>query len=208
MIRILFILLLSWITVAFLLNDSVYLASISKAKDKEEDKKEEESKKEKQPKKEINEAEFQVVSLGNLLNSPQSYIGKKIKFQGEFSSFTTLALDYKPALRDSKEYISITIFRPETSIPLSELKMAYPVKEAKENEVVKSLEKGDLLEIYGEVFSAALDEPWLDIHLLKKIKSAKPKAEEKIVKAEEKIVETDDTKGDKDKKAKDKKKKK
>jgi hypothetical protein len=110
-----------------------------------------------------------------LLNKPSDFLDKKIKFRGKFSSFTTLALDYKPAMRSSKDYISLCLFRPDSNIPLSELKLAYSVKEAKEDPVIKELEEGDLIEIYGNVFSTALDEPWVDILGIKKIQSAKPK---------------------------------
>ena len=137
------------------------------------------SKKEKVEKvelKKINEAEFKPVLIGALLQEPEKYIGKKIRFRGKFSSFTTLALDYEPALRKPKDYISLCIFRPDSKIPLSELKLAYPVKEAKENITIRELEEGDLIEIFGKGFSSALDEPWVDILAIKKIESAaKPK---------------------------------
>lgn len=150
-----------------------------KQKDDDTKDSDEEKDKEKKVKIEIDESEFSPVTLGELLAKPGKFINKKVVFQGEFSSFTTLALDYEPALRDSKDYISITIFRPETQIPLSELKLAYPVEEAKDNEIIKDLEKGDTIEIYAKGFSAALDEPWLDILLLKRIASASPKKDDK-----------------------------
>ncbi len=161
--------------------DSKFL--IAKVKKNTEDKKEETAKEKKEP---INEADFQPILIGVLLEKPQDYIKKKIKFRGKFSSFTTLALDYKPAMRASKEYISICIFRSDSKIPLSELKLAYPVKEAKENQIIRELEEGDLLEIYGEVFSAALDEPWVDILEIKMIESAPKKTEDKEIKGAEK----------------------
>ena len=134
----------------------------------------------------INESNFQPILIGTLLEKPQDYLGKKIKFRGKFSSFTTLALDYKPAMRASKDYISICIFRTDSKIPLSELKLAYPVKEAKENQIIRELEEGDLLEIYGQVFSTALDEPWVDILQIKMIESAPKKSEDKEIKGAEK----------------------
>jgi len=151
-------------------------------KDKNNDKNEEKEDGEKEEKKkvEINEADFGAVSLGALLASPAKFIGKKLKLTGVFSAFTTLALDYPPALRDSKEYISITIFRPDTKIPLAELKMAYPVEDAKDNELIKDLDEGDTLEIFGEVFSAALDEPWVDIVQMKKIADASPDKKDEV----------------------------
>ena len=131
--------------------------------------------KEKKKKQEINESEFEPLLLGSLLDKPQNYIGRKIKIKGKFSSFTTLALDYEPALRKSKDYISICLFRPDSMIPLSELKLAYPVKDAKEDEVIHDLEEGDLVEINGQVFSSALDEPWVDIVSIKMIEKSSKK---------------------------------
>ena len=156
-------------------------AQISKkTKQKLENKKEDtKDEKKKEPVK-INENEFQPVLIGSLLESPTDHLNKKIKFRGKFSSFTTLALDYEPALRKSKEYISLCIFRPDSKIPLSELKLAYPLGEAKENQTIRDLEEGDLLEIYGQVFSTALDEPWVDILSLKRLESASPKKDEKL----------------------------
>ncbi|GEM_PF-3072571 len=143
----------------------------------------------------INESEFKPVLLGALLENPQDFIGKKIKFRGKFSSFTTLALDYEPALRKSKDYISLCIFRPDSKIPLSELKLAYPVKEAKENPVIRELDEGDLVEIYAEVFSSALDEPWADILSIKMLEHKK-----QTEKAEEKAASGKNKKGKKDSK--------
>ena len=165
-------------------------ALLAKGKKSADDKKEEVQVK-KEP---INEADFQPVLVGALLEKPQDYIGKKIKFRGKFSSFTTLALDYKPAMRASKDYLSICIFRPDSKIPLSELKLAYPVKEAKENLVIRDLDEGDLLEIYAQVFSAALDEPWADILEIKEIESAQKKTEDdKDIKAADKSQDKKDT---------------
>lgn len=158
----------------------------TQAGNKKLEKSESETKKEK-----INEDEFSPVLLGALLDKPQGFVGSKIKFRGKFSSFTTLALDYEPALRKSKDYISICIFRPDSKVPLSELKLAFPVKEAKDDPVVRELEEGDLLEIYGEVFSAALDEPWVDIVSLKKLSSSLKEDEtSKVAKQETTGVKT------------------
>lgn len=161
----------------FLFLVSSQFSAISKIKNKKESvsSKEEEKKEDKKKKEPIKEADYTPVLLGALLESPGKYIDKKVKFRGRFSSFTTLALDYDKALRKSKDYISICLFRTDSKIPLSELKLAYPVKEAKEDEVIRDLEEGDLLDIYGKVFSAALDEPWVDIISMKKIESASKK---------------------------------
>lgn len=120
----------------------------------------------------FDETPYKSAHLGELLNKPESFIGQQIKFRGEFSSFVTLALDYKPAYRSSKDFLSFTIFRPSTKIPLSELKLAYPIEKAKDNKMLAELEKGDLIEVYGKVFNAALGEPWVDVLYIKKLKSA------------------------------------
>ena len=163
-----------------------YAISKKQAKQKTENEKTQIKKKE--PVK-INESEYEPILIGKLLENPGNFIGKKIKLKGKFSSFTTLALDYGPALRKAKDYISLCIFRPDSMIPLSELKLAYPLKEAKENPLIIELEEDDLLEIYGQVFSAALDEPWVDIISLKNL-GGSSKKEEKIAqeKNEDKLL--------------------
>lgn len=154
-----------------------FFTTLNSSFSKESKEKKQEEKKEVK-KIEIVESEFQPILLGSLLESPDKYLNKKVKIRGKFSSFTTLALDYEPAMRKSKDYISICIFRPETKIPLSELKLAYPLNEAKENQVIRDLEEGDLIEIYGQIFSTALDEPWVDILSLKSLEKPKDKVAE------------------------------
>lgn len=175
-------------------NSSLIL--VKKTKDKKEDAKSEKGKEAEVKKEPINESDFEPVLLGILLENPKDFVSKKIKFRGIFSSFTTLALDYEPALRKSKDYISLSIFRTDSMIPLSELKLAYPLKEAKDDEVIRDLEEGDLLEINGQVFSAALDEPWVDIVTVKKLEGAKKNLEDKL--AEEKEKKEEKSKASKD----------
>ncbi|MBI3590733.1 MAG: hypothetical protein HY094_05055 [Candidatus Melainabacteria bacterium] len=175
-------------------SQAVTKVSIKQSKqntDKKIDEENSKEKKKKEPKEPINESEYNPVLLGALLESPGSYLDKKIKIRGRFSSFTTLALDYKPAMRKSKDYISLCLFRADGKIPLSELKLAYPVKEAKEDPVIRELEEGDLVEMYGKVFSTALDEPWVDIISIKKIESANKNSSNKI--AEEKDKKSNDS---------------
>lgn len=152
-----------------------------KAKSKTEEKATEEPKK-----KVINEADYEPILLGSILDKPEEFIGKKIKIKGKFSSFTTLALDYEGAMRKSKDYISLCIFRPDSKIPLSELKLAYPVKDAKEDPIIRELEEGDVLEINGEVFSAALSEPWVDIITIKILEHGAKSLENKLAQEKEK----------------------
>ena len=169
------ILLLQHPLYAYISPDRITISK--KVKDNtDKDKKSEEKKKKKEP---INESEFSSILVGALLSNPQEYLGKKIKIRGKFSSFSTLALDYPPALRSSKEYISLCLFRNDSKIPLGELKLAFPVEEAKEDPIIRDLQEGDVLELYGQVFSTALEEPWVDILSLKKIASAPSKTKEK-----------------------------
>lgn len=177
---------------------NVHCLELPKVTKKEKEEKKEEKEEKKKKKKLIVESEFEPVLIGALLEKPDNFLEKKIKFRGKFSSFTTLALDYKPALRESKDFISICIFRPDSKIPLSELKLAYPVEEAKEDEVIRELEEGDLVEIYGKLFSSALDEPWVDIISIKMLEEAPNKDPEKKV--------TEDKKAEKDKSKKKEKK--
>lgn len=184
----LFIFLL--IALSFTILTSQYLSA--KTDKPNEDKKEAEVKKEP-----INESEYAPVLVGALLENPEDYLNKKIKFRGKFSSFTTLALDYEPAMRASKDYISICIFRNDSKVPLSELKLAFPVKEAKDNQVIRELEEGDLIEIYGKSFSAALGEPWVDIVEIKKLESANKKTEKELKEAKESDKSQDKKSSDK-----------
>ncbi|MCK7484454.1 MAG: hypothetical protein MZU97_02065 [Bacillus subtilis] len=84
-----------------------------------------------------------------------------------FERFSTLGLDYKPAFRDSKKYISFLIRRTDVtdhSIPLSELKLIIAREKA---EKLIDLESGDKIEITGEVFSTALNDPWVEVESIK-----------------------------------------
>ena len=103
------------------------------------------------------------VSPLSLVRSPKMYLNKTVTFSGEFVSFTSLGLDYKPAFRDGTKYIGILIRRPDVkghTIPLSELKMFMTREMAEKN---MELETGDKFIITGNVFSNALGDPWLDI---------------------------------------------
>ncbi len=111
------------------------------------------------------------VSTDQLVNKPQDFVGKNVKFNAKFSNFSSLALDYKPAFRSSKTYLSFLVFRSSAQIPLSELKLAMVIPKEKDSDtkLLTELKEGDQLEIVGKVFSAALDDPWLDVLKLKKI---------------------------------------
>lgn len=98
-----------------------------------------------------------------IVNSPQSYLNKDVKFKATFDKFSGLGLDYKPALRSSQDYIGILIKRDDVkdhTIPLSEFKIFLKRTEAEKH---IDLSSGDLIEIHGKVFSNALGDPWLDV---------------------------------------------
>lgn len=118
------------------------------------------------------------VTADDLVNKPHEYLNKNVKFQGDFSSFSSLALDYKPALKPSKSFLSFLIFKKDTHVPLSELKMAMAIPKEKDpdNTLLATLKEGDQLELVGKVFSAALDDPWVEIFKVKKL-NAKPDEE-------------------------------
>lgn len=115
------------------------------------------------------------VTALKLVDSPKTYLGKNIKFKSDFFAFSNLALNYKPALRENKKYISFLVYRPKSKIPFSELKLAMKIPKEKDpkNKMLTSLQDGDTIEITGNVFSTALDEPWVDVLKLKKLASKK-----------------------------------
>jgi hypothetical protein len=131
------------------------------------------------------------VTTEQLVAKPQEYLNKDIKFTAKFASFNSLALDYKPAFRSSRNYLSFLVFRPDTKIPFSELKLAMSIPKEKDPEthMLQTLKEGDLVEIYGKVFACPLDEPWLDVIKIKKIGDNPDKA---------KVAEDKDVSGDKD----------
>jgi hypothetical protein len=113
----------------------------------------------------------------DLVNNPDDFMDKDIKIQAQFHKFSTLGLDYDKALRDSKDYISILIKRPDVvqkyTIPLSELKLIIKREAAEE---LLDMESGDMVEITGKVFSSALNDPWVDVY---KLTSLEPEEEDK-----------------------------
>ena len=89
-----------------------------------------------------------------------------------FDKFSTLGLDYKPAMRSSENYIGILIKRDDVvdhTIPLSEMKMFLKRDLAEKN---INLEQNDKIEITGKVFSTALGDPWIDVTDIKILNKA------------------------------------
>ncbi|HEY9775531.1 MAG TPA: hypothetical protein V6C81_17325 [Planktothrix sp.] len=143
------------------------------------------------------------VTTDELVDKPHEYLNKNVRFKALFHAFSSLALDYKPAMRSSKNYLSFLVFRPNGSkVPYSELKlaMATPKEKDPENQLLISLKENDELEITGHVFGTALDEPWVDVLKLKRLSQApeKEKTAEESGNKEKKAGDTEpEVKGDK-----------
>lgn len=103
----------------------------------------------------------------DLLKTPDQYLNKKVTFTATFNRFADIALDYKKAFRDSRDYVTFFILRPdvtEHTIPLAEMKLFFPRKQSDE---VMELEAGDKIQVVGTEFSTALEEPWIDVEHIK-----------------------------------------
>ena len=99
----------------------------------------------------------------DVVKNPAKYLNKNITFNADFISYTSLGLDYKPALKESNKYIGILIQRNDVTdhvIPLSEMKIFVTREEAEKH---LDLEQGDKIKITGTVFSTALGDPWVDV---------------------------------------------
>lgn len=116
----------------------------------------------------------QSVTTQQLVDAPQTYLHKNVKFSAPFHAYSSLALDYKPAMRPSKTHLSFLILRPNSKVPFSEIKLAMPIPKDKDpkNKLLQDLKDGDTIEVAGTVFATALDEPWIDVKQLVKTASA------------------------------------
>ncbi len=105
----------------------------------------------------------------DLVKNPENYINKTVVMNGRFDKFSTVGLDYPPALRKMEDYISFMIYRDDTlhNIPLSELKLFMKRDDAQK---FIDLKAKDSVKITGKVFSAALGDPWVDVLSLEIIK--------------------------------------
>lgn len=124
------------------------------------------------------------VQAEDLVKSPSDYLNKNIRFTANFYAFSNVALDYKPALRPAKDFFSFLIFRKDSRVPLSELKLAMKMPADEKSPISKllsGLKEKDEVEVTGKVFSVALDEPWVDVLRIKRLKAAEDekKADEK-----------------------------
>lgn len=105
-----------------------------------------------------------VVYTGSLdmVANPSKYLNKTVNVKGKFDKFSTLGLDYTPAMRSSEDYITFLIQRDDVkdhNIPLSEMKIFLKRTEA---EKYIDLNAGDEVEFSGKVFSTALGDIWMD----------------------------------------------
>ena len=106
----------------------------------------------------------------DIVKNPNTYLNKRVKITARFDKFSSLGLDYKPALRSSDKYIAFLIRRDdaENDIPLSELKN-FMKRETAEKYI--DLETDDVIEYSGLVFSNALGDAWLEVEEFKIITS-------------------------------------
>ena len=108
----------------------------------------------------------------DVVKNPKQYLNKAVVMNATFDKFSTLGLDYKPAMRNSQDYIGILIKRDDVidhTVPLSEMKMFLKRDLAEKN---INLESDDKVQITGKVFSTALGDPWIDITDIKIVKKA------------------------------------
>lgn len=110
----------------------------------------------------------------DMVASPNRYLDKFVTIKGKFDKFSTLGLDYAPAMRSSENYITFLIQRPDITdhnIPLSELKIF--IKRTVAEKYIE-LNAGDEVEFSGKVFSTALGDVWMDAETFK-VLSKEPK---------------------------------
>lgn len=126
--------------------------------------------------------QYAQVGALDIVSAPHKYMNKYIKIKAKFDKFSTLGLDYPPAMRSSETYISFLIQRPDVSnhnIPLSELKI-FLKKDVAEKYI--DLDAGDEVEFCGRIFSSALGDAWMDVDTFKVLTTKNPpKKEEKTI---------------------------
>jgi len=119
------------------------------------------------------QAQYIEVNALEIVSNPYKYLNRNVKVKGKFDKFSTLGLDYPPAMRSHEKYISFMIQRPDITnhnIPLSEFKI-FLQKEVAEKNI--DLDAGDEIEFSGKIFSTALGDPWMDVHNFKVINKVK-----------------------------------
>lgn len=121
---------------------------------------------------------YLIVKPLELVAKPSFYLNKSVKVTGKFDKFSTLGLDYKPAMKSSEDYITLLIQRPDVTdhnVPLSEMKIFLKRTEAEKH---IDLNAGDEVECAGKIFSNALGDVWMDVEQFK-VLTVKPKEEKK-----------------------------
>jgi len=123
------------------------------------------------------------VPAETLVDHAGEYLNKNVRFVSNFHSYSSIALDYKPALRPAKTYLSFLVLRNNSKVPLSEMKLAMPIPKEDDKspqaKLLSELKDGDQLEITGKVFATPLDEPWIDVLKIKRLKAAADDKEKK-----------------------------
>ncbi len=123
------------------------------------------------------------VPAETLVDHASEYLNKNVRFISNFHSYSSIALDYKPALRPAKTYLSFLVMRNNSKVPLSEMKLAMPIPKEDDKspqaKLLSELKDGDQLEITGKVFAIPLDEPWIDVLKVKRLKAAADDKEKK-----------------------------
>jgi len=110
-----------------------------------------------------------------VVQDPAKYLNKKVTFTATFNRFADIALDYKKAFRDSRDYVTFFVLRPDVTdhtIPMAEMKLFFPRKKSSE---VMDLDSGDKIQIIGTEFSTALDEPWIDVEHIRVLEKTEKK---------------------------------
>jgi len=126
-----------------------------------------------QPVKCVEQANTTFAKPLQIVQNPSRFLNQNIKMNATFDIFSTLGLDYKKALRESKDYIGFLIQRDDVqdhNIPLSEMKLFLKRDYA---EKFIDLDTGDRIEITGYVFSNALGDAWIDVNNITVLKKAK-----------------------------------
>ena len=123
----------------------------------------------------FNYAAYQQANPLDIVARPSFYLNKNVNITGKFDKFSTLGLDYEPAMRSSENYITFLIQRPDVkdhNIPLSEMKCFLSRDDA---EKFIDLNSGDRVEFWGTVFSNALGDVWIDVKKFDSVDKSVPK---------------------------------
>ena len=124
-------------------------------------------------------AQYLDVNALEVVSNPYRFIRRNVRIKGKFDKFSTLGLDYPPAMRSHEQYISFMIQRPDISnhnIPLSEFKI-FLKKDMAEKHI--DLDAGDEIEFTGRIFSTALGDPWMDVDDFRVVNKVKKDTKDK-----------------------------